>query len=135
MIAYQSSPDGSIDRTAVFTIQADGSHELQLTDATASEGYPAWSPDGSRIAYAAGDEIWVMNSDGTDQRAVTDCPLSGGCVGDMAPSWAPDGTELVLVRQEDGGGARRLYVLREATGEIVPLTQGVQWATWPSWRP
>jgi Tol biopolymer transport system component len=135
MIAYQSSPDGSIDRTAVFTIEVDGSHELQLTDATASEGYPAWSPDGSRIAYAAGDEIWVMNSDGTDQRVVTDCGLAGGCVGDMAPSWAPDGTELVFVRQEDGGGARRLYVLHVTTGKIVPLTQGVQSATWPSWRP
>jgi Tol biopolymer transport system component len=132
-IAFQSTPGVNKDVTAVFTIQTDGTGEHALTDGEALEGYPSWSPDGSRIAYAAGDELWVMNADGTDQRVVTDCRLP--CVADMAPSWAPDGAHLAFVRQEEGGGATRLYVLNLVTGRVLPVTPDVQWASWPAWRP
>jgi hypothetical protein len=39
-------------RTAIFTIRPDGTGERQLTQRSASAGFPAWSPDGSRIAYS-----------------------------------------------------------------------------------
>ncbi|MGH2914942.1 MAG: hypothetical protein ACRDMX_08135 [Solirubrobacteraceae bacterium] len=132
MIAYQSTPHHSIDVTAIFTIRPDGTHERQLTPASAGAGFPAWSPDGSRIAYSAGGQLWVMNSDGTRTRRLTDCRVP--CVADFAPAWSPDGSDLVFVQQENGGGARRLYILALATGAITPLTPTVRWAGSPDWR-
>jgi TolB protein len=132
-IAYQSSPTGNIDLTAVFTIRPDGTHERQLTSVSASAGFPAWSPDGTRIAYSAGDQLWIMNSDGTGARRLTNCRLP--CVFDFAPAWSPNGSKLVFVQQENGGAARRLYILELATGAVSPLTPSIQWAASPDWRP
>jgi len=89
---------------------------------------PAWSPDGSRIAYAdyknqqsqsfGGDEIWIMNSDGTGQRRLVSVGQCGpnqfaGCTDGLA--WSPDGSQLAfhsaggiyLVRR-DGSGLHRI---------------------------
>jgi TolB protein len=132
-IAYQSTIAVGDEFTAIFTIQPDGTGERQLTDGSASEGFPAWSPDGSRIAYSAADRLWIMDGDGAHSRQATHCGLP--CVGDFAPAWSPDGSQLVFVRQEEGGAARRLYVVDLATQGVRSLTPGVQWAHWPSWRP
>jgi Tol biopolymer transport system component len=131
-IAYQSHPGRGKDATAIFTIRPDGTRERQLTPRSASAGFPAWSPGGSRIAYTASDRLWVMSSDGANAHHITNCRLP--CVYDLAPAWSPTGSELVFVRQEDGGGARRLYVLKLSTGTVRPLTPGVRWAGSPDWR-
>ena len=55
--------------------------------------YPSWSPDGTQIAFTAdeagNDDIYVMNSDGSDLRRLTD--------NDIAVS----GSDLVTQRQAD----------------------------------
>ncbi len=132
-IAYQSTPNHNIDVTAIFTIQPDGTHEHQLTPASAGAGFPAWSPDGTRIAYSASDQPWIMNSNGTGARRLTDCRLP--CVSDFAPAWSPNGSDLVFVQQENGGGAMRLYILKLTTDVIRPLTPDIRWAGSPDWRP
>ena len=60
----------------IFVMHADGSEVRQLTDNDYWDAWPAWSPDGKLIAFqsdrdgggveAGGDEIFVMNADGTD---------------------------------------------------------------------
>jgi hypothetical protein len=56
----------------LYTVQvdgdADGSTATVLTDSGCS--MPRWSPDGRRIAFLKGDGIYVMRSDGSDQRRV-----------------------------------------------------------------
>jgi Tol biopolymer transport system component len=39
---------------------------------------PTFSPDGRRIAFTRDGEIWLMNSDGSDQRPITTPPQRGG---------------------------------------------------------
>ena len=134
-IAFQSSPDPSSERVtpAVYVIRPDGTDLRRLTAANSSEGYPAWSPDSSKIAYSAAERLWVMNADGSHAAQVTHCRLP--CVADFAPEWSPDGRRIAFVRQEEGGGALRLYVLHVASGRTTPLTPDQRWVGGPSWRP
>ena len=134
-IAFQSSPERFSERVtpAVYVIRPDGTDLRQLTAANSSEGSPAWSPDSSKIAYSAAERLWVMNADGSHAAPVTDCRLP--CVADFAPAWSPDGRRIVFVRQEEGGGALRLYVLHIASGRVTLLTPDHRWVGSPSWRP
>ena len=59
---------------------------------------PAWSPDGTKIAFVANtaiaegefrDQIYVINADGTNQTRLTN-----SATGDRGPSWSPDGTKI-----------------------------------------
>ncbi len=80
---------------------------------------PAWSPDGSEIAFSGGTkrntedgDIYVMNADGTDLRQLT----SGSRV-DLSPAWSPDGTRIAF--SDLSGG---LFVVDVATLEVTSLT-------------
>jgi TolB protein len=87
------SPDGArlavSDGANIYVINADGSGLTRLTNTQASSGHPAWSPDGARIAFESNREgkmeIWVMNTDGSNQfRFITNHPGA-----DREPDWQP----------------------------------------------
>ncbi len=73
----------------------------RLTDHPGLDTSPAWSSDGSRIAFRSArdgnPEIYVMAADGTDLRRVTTHPAA-----DDHPTWSPDGRWLVFQSQRDG---------------------------------
>ena len=52
-------------------MNADGSGQRRLTRNPARDKDPAWSPDGRRIAFNSGSQIWLMNPDGSGQRSLT----------------------------------------------------------------
>lgn len=64
----------------IYTMNSDGSGILQLTDNESMDGYPRWSPDGSRFVFSSDRheaekwEVYVMDTDGTDVRRVTFSP-------------------------------------------------------------
>jgi Tol biopolymer transport system component len=130
-IAYMAGRDWH--SAAIFTITPGGTGGRQLTPGSVSLGFPAWSPHGSRIAYSSKNRLWIMNSDGTTAHPVTGCRLP--CVEDFAPAWSPTGSELVFVRQDDDGAARRLYVVELTTNKLRSITPTLRWADSPDWRP
>jgi Tol biopolymer transport system component len=87
----------------------DGRPLRRLTDEPASDTDPAFSPDGSRIAFATNRdgnfEIYTMTLDGTELRRLTNNPAD-----DFSPVWSPNGTAIAFVSTRDGN--REIYVMR-----------------------
>jgi Tol biopolymer transport system component len=104
------SPDG---RTIVFNstrpdstmsgyvVRPDGS-KLRRIPTDMWVEYPAWSPDGTRIAFMGGPngpaeyDIWVMNADGSNPVQLTDSPGPDGW-----PAWSPDGSRIAFASVRD----------------------------------
>jgi Tol biopolymer transport system component len=63
------------------------------------EGDAAWSPDGARIAFVRGGDLYLMKPDGTGARRLV--RLDDRMV--QAPAWAPDGSALVFSTVQLGG--------------------------------
>ena len=121
----------------VFVLDLRDRKVRMLTHAHANSGLPAWSPDGRRIAFATdrnapgGDVIYVMNADGSDQRAVThNLPTAN----DAWPSWSPDGKRLVFARETGAGSA--IYTVGVAGDDLRRLTRDTNALdTQPAWSP
>jgi TolB protein len=100
------------NNSEVFVANADGSGARNLTSSPAFDGWPAWSPDDSRIAFASnrggkGDyQIFVMRPDGSDIRLVAD--TTGRAT---APLWAPDGRLIYfpICRRIDKGADCQVF--------------------------
>jgi Tol biopolymer transport system component len=100
-------PDGDeivalVGDSALYAVRADGTGVRPLVDSGCCVGSPAWSPDGSRLAYFRWTpstvntaRAYILSADGKDRRAVA-TPMN--VLWDAEAAWSNDGTRLVLVR-------------------------------------
>jgi dipeptidyl aminopeptidase/acylaminoacyl peptidase len=74
-----------------FAIPAGGgaAREFPAADINATEA--RWSPDGRRVAYIAGGQLWVSDAEGGNRKQLT--TLNGGATG---PVWAPTGSMIAF---------------------------------------
>jgi Tol biopolymer transport system component len=133
-IVVASSNPGVLG-VALYFLGRFGGGRTQLVARSTSDVAPAWSPDGTKIAFRSNapntsgptSRIFIINRDGTGLRQLspesTDPNLF---VSDGNPSWSPDGTRLVLSRS----GVLHI-VNADGTGLVSTGVAGDS----PSWSP
>jgi len=105
----------------------------QLTSHEAWDIEPAWSPDGTKIAFSSNRsgnyDVWVMNADGTGLRNLTNDPAY-----DSKPVWSPDGIRIAFV--SDRSGNKDIWVVNaDGSGTPQQLTNLTIIDTDPTWSP
>src|SRR5215203_7441050 len=94
----------------LWVMDADGTNQTNLTNTPDSnEGQPAWSSDGTSIAFSSDQDelspfrdIWVMDADGSNPTNLTPTAPGAANFDQYRPSWAPSGTQIAFVRELDG---------------------------------
>ena len=123
----------------IWVANPDMTHQVQLTFGRDDGWFPAWSPDGTRIAFGTNrndpdfddgvqiSDIYTMRPDGSDLRKLTDSK------GDSEkPTWSPDGRWLVYSADRgDYPASAGLYLIRsDGSGtprRLTSLTDGAFW--------
>ena len=132
-VAFLSHRDNTIDSrgyatSELYVMNADGSNARRITNNTAYEYSPTWSPDGTKLAYtresseqAKTADVYTINVNGTGETRVT-ALLDFSNPGHL--DWSPNGTKIALdmapgdgtrqpgvfVMNADGSGLTRLTV-------------------------
>jgi Tol biopolymer transport system component len=126
----------------IWTANPDLSHQVQLT-AGSGAAFPAWSPDGTRIAFSSGrsdpepnddveiQDVFTMRADGSDIRKITES------LGDAEkPAWSPDGRWLAF--STDAGGQGIYLIPSDGSGPmrlLTPRPEGTFFAELPRFSP
>jgi Tol biopolymer transport system component len=136
-IAFVSNRDGNdeiyVMDTADNNSNNDADVQTNLTDTAGPDFDPAWSPDGTKIAFVSsrdGDnfEIFVMDADGSDP-----VNLTNNAASDFVPAWSPDGSKIAFARSLDGNPD--LYVMNADGSGLKRLTKGAADDFSPAWSP
>lgn len=116
----------------IYRISIDGGEAELLSGGPAFDMQPQYDPDGETIAFISdrggGDNIWLMDADGSDRRAVTEESfrlLS-------SPAWTPNGEYLVARKHFTGTrslGAGELWMYHVGGGSGLQLTEKESWTS------
>src|SRR3989454_548776 len=122
IVASSRSGPNTPGKFQLYALERSNLAQLtKLTPDTSSASDPAFSPDGSRIAFVSqrdgNTEIYVMNADGTGSARITNEPQPDG-----RPAFAPDGQSLVFHSARTAGKQQIWAVNLDATG-LTQLTR------------
>ena len=126
------------DNYGIWLVRPDGTdlHQVPLPVQAID---PAWSPDGSQIAFAGGEErntepynIYLVQPDGQGLQQLTNSPVHEIS---SHPSWSPDGSQLVFSRLKDRHGQLVVLTLADLSERTIPLPQNFFQAFSPAWSP
>lgn len=119
----------------IYSINADGTGKAQLGIGAS----PVWSSDGAQIAFLSdpdGDleyDIFLMNSDGTDQRAISlDHPEYSNPKG---IDWHPNGNSIIFSAYSETGAEwdKEIFTIDPASATITQVTSNKPDDWSPSW--
>jgi TolB protein len=111
--AYRGVVDSDTYNSEIWAMPtgraADADDAMQLTSTPkASEWFPAWSPDGTDLAFmrqpdGGSFDIWVLTLGG-DRRVESEVRLTSNTKHDMVPTWSADGRRIAFSSDRADGG-------------------------------
>lgn len=140
---YQNAPSWSSDGNQLVYVDSTGyrteevcqldiqsRRRIQLTNNNRTDMLPSYSPNDSRIVFVSdrtGDyEIWIMNSDGGNDKQLTESPGL-----DSFPCWSPDGNKIAFISGRSGELA--LWIMNADGSGQKQVTHGMQ-CMYSSWQ-
>ncbi len=134
---FPGTEDGAVpSRGEIVALEVATRAEVQLTDLGGYNGGPSFSPDGGQIAFHRssddGVELWLVNADGSDPRAITDT-----FVDEYSPAWSPDGQWLAITSGtgHDGLGTFDIWLMRPDGSDRRLVSAAANTEAWQQWRP
>ena len=114
----------------IWSMNADGSHERELTFGLTYGALPSFSPDGNSIlftGYATGNpELWMMNIDGTNPHSLTHTTGSGSAIDGVElkysshGSYSPTGTKIAYTSTQSG--TLEIWVMDSDGSDPIQIT-------------
>jgi hypothetical protein len=121
LIPFTSERDGNAE---IYVKRADGSDPRRLTHDPAYDGWPTWSPDGSRIAFSStrsgNPDIYVLDVYGAGHGSGNPRPLTDHPASDIWPEWSPDRTRIAFPSNRQGNF--EIYVMYADGANLQRLT-------------
>ena len=122
-IVFRSMRDGNSE---IYTMNPDGSDQINLTRHRANDIAPVWSPTGREILFQSDrggiPDLYLMDPDGTNVRQVFK-----KLIGREFPTWSPDGKAIAYHRFHTFS----IYTASIDGKDEQKLTDGL----WPAWSP
>jgi dipeptidyl aminopeptidase/acylaminoacyl peptidase len=120
--------------TQIYVMQIDGSGLKQLTSGAASSTTPRWSPEGKRIAFVTGGQVWTMEDDGDNKDKVTKISTNAA-----APVWSPDGKWIAFTSEvypdcSDDDCNKKKDEAAENSKVKAHITTRLLFRHWDEWR-
>jgi Tol biopolymer transport system component len=123
----------------VWVVPLSGGSPRRLTANKASDGSPAWGPDGKRIAFVSkrdGDtaaQLYVIPIDGGEPERITEMPI-----GISNPKWLPDGKRIAFVSHvvagaESPADTKKALEAREKNKVKARVTENRLFRFWDRW--
>ena len=119
----------------IYVMNADSTNQTRLTDSLGPDIQPAWSPDGTKIAFVSARDdsanIYVMDADGSNQTRLTNMRAANNL-----PTWSPDGQHIAfIIPRRHIYHTHEIHVMNADGSDLTTLTTEATPETFIAWSP